>query len=341
MGGRTNAIVLDAKRRHRTDIKAGDWSRDGFYKTNFCNIVVENNGVDVVHCTRLSVKAFVQEYEEKCKPLVIQGIPKEEKWRANSRWTKNGIKTRYRTAYLKCGEDDDGKTIRMKVKYFFKYMKSQKDDSPLYVFDSSFDDRKDTTPLLEDYKVPKYFPHDLFHLVGEKRRPPYRWFLIGPKRSGTCVHIDPLGTSAWNTLLVGKKRWVLFPPNVDKRLALGKDYVYKGEDDEAIHYFSTILPRIIKHNPNLPVYEFIQYPGDTVFIPGGWWHGVINLDDTIAVTQNFCSIANFDKVWKKTRKGRKRMAVKWLNQLEIFHPQLAKRAKVLNEQDDYQMYTKC
>lgn len=61
-----------------------------------------------------------------------------------------------------------------------------------------------------------------------------RWFLIGPKRSGTSLHIDPLGTSAWNTVVSGRKMWVLFPPHVDKSVAKGKEVIRPGEDDEPV-----------------------------------------------------------------------------------------------------------
>lgn len=62
---------------------------------------------------------------------------------------------------------------------------------------------------------------------------------MGPKRSGTSVHIDPLGTSAWNTVLSGRKLWVLFPPHVDKHIAKGKEMVRDGEDDEPVRCCTT------------------------------------------------------------------------------------------------------
>ena len=43
--------------------------------------------------------------------------------------------------------------------------------------------------------------------------------------------------------------------------------------------------------PALPV-AGVQLPGDVVFIPAGWWHQVLNLEDSVAVTHNFVSRAN-------------------------------------------------
>jgi len=278
-----------------------------------------------------SPKQFHDNYEAKLIPTVITHIPEgydvpnppargsyEEKkeqssndnhvsphrWRALERWTLDNLQNdnELRERALKCGEDDDERKIRMKLKHFMRYLHNNIDDSPLYIFDSAFDEDRLAKTLLEDYKVPVYFNEDLFRLVGEKRRPPYRWFLIGPERSGTCVHIDPLATSAWNTLIVGKKRWVLFPPYLSKNTVKGKGLIKKGEDDEAVHYFTTILPRIQEaaaksggtgRYEKFECYEFTQHEGETVYIPNGWHHAVLNLTHTVGGEAFFCICASF------------------------------------------------
>lgn len=272
-----------------------------------------------------------------------------KEWPAVHQWAFNALSTDpvLSVCQLKCGEDDDGYTIRMKLKYFMEYLHHNRDDSPLYIFDATFDEDKNAKRILEDYTVPEYFNEDLLGLVGERRRPPYRWFLVGPCRSGTTVHIDPLGTSAWNTLIHGVKRWVLFPPHVPKGVVKGRKLILPGEDDEAIHYFTTILPRMKRRAAasggkgeysNFECFEFTQYAGETVFIPHGWWHAVINITHTVGITQNYCSRRNFDEVWSQTRSGRKKMSCSWLRRLNDHHPDLALRAKELNQRDGFVMW---
>ena len=71
----------------------------------------------------------------------------------------------FKDAKVKVGEDDDGYKIKIKFKYFLEYLIFNTDDSPLYLFESSFENHKKLKMLIKDYEVPKFFKEDFFELV--------------------------------------------------------------------------------------------------------------------------------------------------------------------------------
>ena len=62
-------------------------------------------------------------------------------------------------------------------------------------------------------QVPKYFDEDLFSVLGDEGRPDFRWLIMGPPRSGSTFHKDPNATSAWNAVVTGSKKWIMYPPH--------------------------------------------------------------------------------------------------------------------------------
>ncbi len=149
--------------------------------------------------------------------------------------------------------------------------------------------------MLKEFEVPVYFQEDFFQLLGSDR-PPYRWMVIGPKRSGSPFHVDPYRTSAWNGLISGRKRWALYPyeripPGVD--VEWDEDGNYESDSPEPVKWLLEVYPHL---KPDQMPLECIMEPGDLIFVPSGWWHQVLNLTDTVAVTQNVCNRQNLDVV---------------------------------------------
>lgn len=100
------------------------------------------------------------------------------------------------------------------------------------------------------------------------------------------MHIDPLGTHAWVTVVEGCKRWVLFPPDTDQA-AIGMQH---PQIPSSI-WFSQWYPRLQKEwdTTYKGAVEVLQRPGETVYVPAGWPHLVLNLADTVAITHNYAT----------------------------------------------------
>lgn len=299
------------------------------------------SSVIVQEDSALTCSIFINKYEMTSTPLIIRNSIST--WKAIDNWEFDTLFINYSECKFMCGEDDANcEPLMISMGEFLEYMYEQEDQYPLYMFDPSFYFDEIAKQILFDYHVPRFFPtnpdqatqelgvkeevndcdvgnkmYDLLSYLGEARRPPYRWFLIGPKRSGSKIHKDPYGTSAWNTLVKGRKLWIMFPPNTSEDIVEGISTSNGSEENsksencassinesceqvEALDYFVDILPRIQQiMEDDSKIYVGFQQEGDTVFIPSGWWHAVLNLTDTVAITQNYCSFSNFENVFNE------------------------------------------
>jgi len=80
--------------------------------------------VERINGTQVDIEDFRERYEHRELPVVITHTMKH--WQANEKWSLERLTKKYRNQKFKCGEDDDGYSVKMKMKYYVKYLNETK-----------------------------------------------------------------------------------------------------------------------------------------------------------------------------------------------------------------------
>jgi hypothetical protein len=292
---------------------------DYYFKSHLCRsfgipdvwLSVEGGTIDRVD--GLSVEDFLNKYEISNKPVVLVGACRS--WKAFEQWKNLDYllkQSRGRTFRATSGAAPLPASFSLPA--YFDYCQSkQLEEAPLYLFDRTalspdthlykdyFLDLQNSCPWFDPSRT-KTNTHDLFKLLGEGGRPDHTWLIMGPQRSGSAFHIDPNATHAWNACIMGRKRWIFYPPGVTPPGVHpspdGDDVAMPISLGEWIHnYWNKHLDRCQNSPLGQRPLECTVEPGDILFVPHGWWHSVLNLDKfNIAVTHNYVSRSNLPTV---------------------------------------------
>ncbi|SCV04936.1 LANO_0G14708g1_1 [Lachancea nothofagi CBS 11611] len=214
------------------------------------------------------------------KPFILQSSSRAERW---PQWNLKNLVDKFGNTKFR------QEAVKWTLSFYSDYFSQNYDESPLYLFDCN---SVAIQALKKEYEAPKIFQNDLFKVFQEGEvqcRPDHRWLIIGPQGSGSTFHKDPNYTSAWNTVLTGKKLWIMLPPDV-KPPGVSTD-----EDEEEVTSPIGVAEWVLSgfYNDAVKLAQdgkcliTVTFPGECIYVPSGWWHTVINLTDSVALTENF------------------------------------------------------
>ena len=290
-----------------------------------------------VNASELSVDDFCSRYERCGQPVILTGLV--EDWPAFSEWSEDRLRARFGN---NAGFHVGGHT--MGLCDFFDYCLHTRDEQPLYLFDREFaatsaaastQSTSEDPPharqgsvvdngqvdngggaakrgLAAEYRIPEYFAasRDLFEYMPAPYRPDYRWLIAGGVRSGSSWHVDPNATCAWNACVVGQKKWILTPPGKPPPGVTASDDGASVTSPISLYeWFRVFYSSLVDMRRSVAVgslaLEATVRAGEILFIPQGWWHCCLNLQPSIAVTQNFAPRSYAREVLHYLRAGDK------------------------------------
>ncbi|UPX11841.1 uncharacterized protein EKO05_0002426 [Ascochyta rabiei] len=236
------------------------------------------------------------------KPFILTEPVKQ--WPVYGTWTPEYLLANFASTKF------TAEAVDWPLSTYTSYMQNNADESPLYLFDRAFASKTNMPTSGPDaaYWTPSCFGADLFSALGSQR-PDSRWLILGPAGSGSTFHKDPNATSAWNAVLTGSKYWLMFPSSPSTPPPPG--ILLNADASEitaplSIAEYLLSFHALARATPG--AHEGICCAGEILHVPSGWFHLVLNLSPSLALTQNFVPEAKLADVLAFLRDKREQVS---------------------------------
>ncbi|GAA4356523.1 cupin-like domain-containing protein [Variovorax defluvii] len=223
----------------------------------------------------VSEEEFMERYVRGCRPVVLTGHARD--WPAMRRWTPDDLKARFghldvevqaeRQANPRYEEDKALHRRSVRLGDFVDQVLAGGETNDYYLTANNEMLRQPGfAPLLDDIgSLPPCC--DRAELAAQSS------FWFGPGGTVTPLHHDTI--MLFHTQVVGRKRWRLISPLQGQRL-YNTSGVFSPIDLDAVDWKQFPLFEGVR------VLEVDVWPGETMFLPLGWWHQVRALDISLS-----------------------------------------------------------
>ena len=234
---------------------------------------------------RMVREEFIERHVRGSRPLVLTKLTRD--WPAMKRWSAQDLKARFghldveiqaeRSADPNYEENKLDHRRKVRLADFVDKVVNGGASNDYYLTANNEALRSpDFAPLLADIgSLPDFCDR------AELSRLSSFWF--GPAGTVTPLHHDTL--MLFHTQVVGRKRWRFISPLQTPRL-YNHNGVFSPIDLDKPDFARYPLFRDVK------VLEVIVEPGETVFLPLGWWHQVTSLDVSLSFSYTNLALPN-------------------------------------------------
>lgn len=232
----------------------------------------------------MSIKTLNNPSEKEILSYLELGVPfkvlgRMEKWPLMKKWNYKYFKKNFGKNMIGVKDlsikSDNPERFKMIIDDYIEYLESDDQSKLYYASDISIESL--SKDLFKDYDMDFIKKFDIFRNYVSNE---LRWVFLGKKGTYTGLHLDIYSTAAWLGLISGRKRFYFFNPFDSEKIKIFSDKFdglnLNDLSGEYKSFFDSLNPEVID-----------LLPGEIVFTPNNYYHYVINLEDSIALTENF------------------------------------------------------